>query len=120
MMEMPHYSCMTTEELEIQYTNILAQYKNCQEQKLNLNMARGKPAKAQLDLVSDILTVLQTADDCYDGSIDASAQKRSRCSCRLRLHLSARHNQKGYGRYEASRKFAISLCKTWGDFVWRL
>ena len=71
MMEMPHYSCMTTEELKKEYDNVLAQYKNCQDQKLNLNMARGKPSKAQLDLVSDILTVLQTAEDCYDGSIDA-------------------------------------------------
>ena len=34
-------------------------------------MARGKPAKAQIDAVSDILTVLQTADDCFDGAIDA-------------------------------------------------
>ena len=68
---MTPYSCMTPEELKRQYTAVLAQYRNCQDQNLNLNMARGKPAKAQLDLVSDILTVLQTAEDCFDGSIDA-------------------------------------------------
>ena len=68
---MTPYSCMTTDELKAQHTAVLAQYRNCQEQNLNLNMARGKPAKAQLDLVSDILTVLQTAEDCFDGSIDA-------------------------------------------------
>ena len=70
-MEMTPYSCMTPEELKNHYTAVLAQYRNCQDQNLNLNMARGKPAKAQLDLVSDILTVLQTAEDCFDGSIDA-------------------------------------------------
>ena len=68
---MTPYSCMSPEELKAQHTAVLAQYRNCQDQNLNLNMARGKPAKAQLDLVSDILTVLQTAEDCYDGSIDA-------------------------------------------------
>ena len=68
---MTPYSCMTPEELKNHYTAVLAQYRNCQDQNLNLNMARGKPAKAQLDLVSDILTVLQTAEDCFDGSIDA-------------------------------------------------
>jgi replication initiation and membrane attachment protein DnaB len=67
MMEMTPYSCMTNEQLEAEYAKVLVQYHNVKEQKLNLNMARGKPAKAQLDLVSDILTVLQTPDDCFDG-----------------------------------------------------
>lgn len=71
MMEMTPYSCMTREALENEYAKVLAQYEHCKEQKLNLNMARGKPAKAQLDLVSDILTVLQTPDDCFDGDIDS-------------------------------------------------
>ena len=68
---MTPYSCMTREALENEYAKVLAQYEHCKEQKLNLNMARGKPAKAQLDLVSDILTVLQTPDDCFDGDIDS-------------------------------------------------
>ena len=65
------YSCMNKEELEAEYTKVLLQYEHMKEQKLNLNMARGKPAKAQLDLVSDILTVLQTPEDCFDNSIDS-------------------------------------------------
>ncbi len=65
------YSCMTKEQLEAEYAKVLAQYQHCKDQKLNLNMARGKPAKAQLDLVSDILTVLQTPEDCFDGDIDS-------------------------------------------------
>ena len=70
-MEMTPYSCMTREELEHEYAKVLAQYEHCKDQNLNLNMARGKPAKAQLDLVSDILTVLQTPEDCFDGDIDS-------------------------------------------------
>ena len=68
---MTTYSCMSKEELENEYAKVLAQYNHCLDQKLNLNMARGKPSKAQLDLVSDILTVLQTPDDCFDGDIDS-------------------------------------------------
>ncbi len=37
---------------------------------LNLNMARGKPGKEQLDLVSDILTVLTKPEDCVDEGTD--------------------------------------------------
>ena len=68
---MTPYSCMSKEQLEAEYAKVLAQYEHCLSQKLNLNMARGKPAKAQLDLVSDILTVLQTPEDCFDGDIDS-------------------------------------------------
>ena len=65
------YSCMNHEQLEAAYQAELMHYEACKAKKLNLNMARGKPAKAQLDLVSDILTVLQTPEDCFDGSIDS-------------------------------------------------
>ena len=68
---MTPYSCMTREELEAAYTQVLAQYDACKAQGLKLNMARGKPAKAQLDLVSDLLNVLQTPEDCFDGDIDS-------------------------------------------------
>ena len=68
---MTPYSCMTKDALENEYAKVLEQYNHCLEQKLNLNMARGKPAKAQLDLVSDMLTVLQTPEDCFDGNIDS-------------------------------------------------
>ena len=65
------YSCMSKTELEHEYQKVLAKYEACQTKGLNLNMARGKPAKKQLDLVSDILTVMQTPEDCFDGSIDS-------------------------------------------------
>ena len=68
---MTAYSCMNHSELELEYTKVLTKYEACQAKKLNLNMARGKPAKKQLDLVSDILTVMQTPEDCFDGDIDS-------------------------------------------------
>ena len=68
---MSHYSCMSRAELEKEYQQVLASYNAVKAKGLNLNMARGKPAKKQLDLVSDILTVLQNPDDCFDGDIDS-------------------------------------------------
>ena len=65
------YSCMNTAELEREYQLQLQKYTDCKAKGLNLNMARGKPAKAQLDLVSDILTVMTTVEDCFDGNIDS-------------------------------------------------
>ena len=62
---------MTTEQLEAEYTRVKAAYDTCKAKGLNLNMARGKPSKAQLDLVSDILTSLTTVEDCFDGDIDS-------------------------------------------------
>ena len=71
MIDMTPYSCMTREELEREYGSVLASYEACKAQGLNLNMARGKPAKKQLDLVSGLLTVLQTPEDCFDDGVDA-------------------------------------------------
>ena len=71
MMDMTPYSCMTKEQLQNEFDKVKADYAALQAKGLNLNMARGKPAKAQLDLVSDILTSLTTIDDCFDGDIDS-------------------------------------------------
>ncbi len=68
---MTPYSCMTKEELELEYQKVLADFDTCKAQGLSLNMARGKPSREQLDLVSDMLTVLSTPEDCFDGSIDS-------------------------------------------------
>ena len=37
---------------------------------LKLNMARGRPGKEQLDLVSDILSVMTDPADCVDGDVN--------------------------------------------------
>ena len=70
-MDMTPYSCMTTEQLEREYSNVTAAYARIKAMGLKLNMARGKPSTEQLDLVSDILTVLQNSEDCFDGDIDS-------------------------------------------------
>lgn len=67
---MTPYSCMSKDELEQEYQRALADFEGCKAQGLNLNMARGKPAKAQLDLVSGILGEVQSAEDCLDDGID--------------------------------------------------
>ena len=68
---MKTYESMTNEELRLQYQQQMEAFAACKEKKLALNMARGKPAKAQLDLCADILTVISKPEDCFDGNIDA-------------------------------------------------
>lgn len=67
---MAKYASLNPQELEQQYQSVKAHFEACKEQNLKLNMARGKPAKAQLDAVSDILEALVSAEDCFDGSLD--------------------------------------------------
>ena len=67
---MPKYSSMTKEQLLHEQQNVLAHYNACKEQKLNLNMARGKPSSLQLDCAKDILGQVQPEDDCRIDGID--------------------------------------------------
>jgi len=59
------------EELNAAYAAALAEFASCKARNLKLNMARGKPSREQLDVAADILTAVQTPDDCFDGGIDA-------------------------------------------------
>ena len=68
---MKTYASMTREELLQEYACQQEAFARCKEKNLSLNMARGKPAKAQLDLCKDILTVISQPEDCFDGTIDA-------------------------------------------------
>jgi len=67
---MQAYLNCTKEELQAEYTQVKAHFDALKAMNLKLNMARGKPGKAQLDLVSDILTVLQDPADCVSDGID--------------------------------------------------
>ena len=67
---MTSYSCMNTEELEREYAFVRSEYDRVKAQGLKLNMARGKPAKAQLDAVSGILTVLSEPEECIADNTD--------------------------------------------------
>ena len=67
-MEVAAYACRSREELQMEYQKLLARYDALKQEKLNLDMSRGKPSKLQLDLVSDLLTILTDPEDCIvDG-----------------------------------------------------
>ena len=55
---------MSRQALEEEYQYVLKQFEDCKRQNLNLNIARGKPSSAQLDLVMDMLTTITDIDDC--------------------------------------------------------
>ena len=67
---MSNYLNMSVEQLKQELAVQMDHLKDCRDQNLKLNMARGKPAKQQLDAVSDILSVITTADECFDGNLD--------------------------------------------------
>ena len=54
-----------------EYDKVSAEYESWKAKGLKLNMARGKPSKQQLDLVSGILTALTSAEECVDSGVDA-------------------------------------------------
>ncbi len=67
---MSTYAARTPEELKNEYALVKAHFEDLKAKALSLNMARGKPGKAQLDLVSDILTVLNDPAQCVSDGID--------------------------------------------------
>ena len=67
---MKPYSQLTAAERESELSALRERYRDFRARGLSLNMARGKPGKAQLDLVSDMLTVLTDPADCMDGNVD--------------------------------------------------
>lgn len=68
---MPSYSCRSREELRLEYSAMLARYEQLCHENLHLDMSRGKPSRAQLDMVSDLLTVIPDSESCVVGGIDA-------------------------------------------------
>ena len=68
---MTPYSCMNEKELRAAYEGALRDFESCKAKGLKLNMARGKPSRQQLDMVSGLLTALTTPEDCFDGDIDS-------------------------------------------------
>ena len=61
------YEKLSAQELEREYAAMKQQYENKKGMGLKLNMARGKPGSAQLDLSNDMLTVLDSQTN-YVGS----------------------------------------------------
>ena len=65
------YQNLTAAEWKTEYGKVLTEFEGWKARGLTLNMARGKPGKAQLDLVSDIMTVLTDPDNCMDEGVNA-------------------------------------------------
>ena len=67
---MKPYAQYSKAEREAELAALHEQLLKAESLRLNLNMARGKPSRQQLDMVSDLLTVLSDPADCFDGGID--------------------------------------------------
>ena len=64
------YQNRTQEELKQELAAAQAGFEALKAQNLKLNMARGKPGKEQLDLVSDLLTILHDPEQCMCDGMD--------------------------------------------------
>lgn len=62
---------MSTTDMQKAYQELTAEFEGWKAKNLKLNMARGKPSKAQLDSVSGILTVLTDPAECIVDGMDA-------------------------------------------------
>ena len=67
---MTAYKQMSAAERSAEYAKVSAHYEELKSLGLKLNMARGKPGKAQLDLVSDIFSLMQDPADYISDGID--------------------------------------------------
>jgi len=68
---MTAYKNMSREELQAELAAVSAEFENLKGLGLKLNMARGKPGKAQLDMVSDIFDALKDPADYLSDGIDS-------------------------------------------------
>ena len=69
-MNLKPYSTLTKAELQAEKAEVQAKYEDLKAKGLKLDMSRGKPGKAQLDLVMDMFDVLKTPADYMDGKLD--------------------------------------------------
>ncbi len=68
---MATYACRSREELRIEAKKMISRYGELLQENLKLDMSRGKPSTLQLDLVSDMLNVLNEAEDCKVNGADS-------------------------------------------------
>ena len=64
------YGKMSYTQLEAEYEAASRRFEELKGKGLKLDMSRGKPGKEQLDLVSDMLTVLSRPEDCVEEGVD--------------------------------------------------
>lgn len=68
---MMKYTEMSAQQRKAEYAAVLADYEKQKALGLKLNMARGKPGKAQLDMVMDLCNVLVKPEDFVSDGIDS-------------------------------------------------
>lgn len=64
------YKNMSRTQLQAEYGVVSGTFEKLKEKHLKLDMSRGKPGKAQLDMVSGILTVLSKSEECLVDGVD--------------------------------------------------
>ncbi len=64
------YQSMTPAQLQAEHEVVAKKFDELKAKGLKLDMSRGKPGKAQLDLVSDILTILNSPEQCVVEGLD--------------------------------------------------
>ncbi len=64
------YVDMNSAQLQAEYSEVSKCFAEEKQKGLKLDMSRGKPGKEQLDIVSDILTVLSKPEDCVADGLD--------------------------------------------------
>lgn len=67
---MTAYPKMTAEERRAEYARVSREYEDLKARGLKLNMARGKPGKAQLDMVSGLFDLMNKPEDYVSDGID--------------------------------------------------
>lgn len=67
---MKKYTDMSLQERQAEYAAVQVEYEKLKAMGLSLNMARGKPGKAQLDLVTPIFGLLTKPEDFVSDGID--------------------------------------------------
>ncbi len=63
-----NYQQMSTAQLQEELQKLQAEYSAWQEKKISLDLSRGKPGAAQLDLTADMLCVPATAAECLSDA----------------------------------------------------
>lgn len=68
---MKKYTDMTVQECKAEYASVLAAYEKQKDMGLQLNMARGKPSRQQLDMVTEMSSILVKPEDFISDGIDS-------------------------------------------------
>lgn len=64
------YADMNPKQLQEEYQSVSKRFEELKGKGLKLDMSRGRPGREQLDLVSNMLTVLSKPEDCVENGLD--------------------------------------------------